>query len=113
MERCRAELTFCPEEVAARRITVADTADGLAGFVSVDGAPPRGELGNLWVAPERIGTGLGRRLWKHALDTARAAGFTELTIESEPHAEPFYLAMGAERVGEIPGRTLPLLRMRC
>jgi GNAT superfamily N-acetyltransferase len=117
IEACRAELAFRPEEVAARRIVVAESPAGVLGFYSVDGRPPEGELGNMWVVPESIGTGIGRRLWRHAIDTARAAGFTALRIESEPHAEGFYRAMGAHRVGEapsgsIPGRTLPLMLIR-
>ncbi|MET0134956.1 MAG: GNAT family N-acetyltransferase [Kibdelosporangium sp.] len=116
LEACRAVLTYPPDEITARRIVVAAAAE-IVGFYSVDGEPPHGELGNLWVIPEQIGTGLGSRLWRHALDSARQAGFTELTIEADPHAEGFYLAMGAERIGErpsdaVPGRTLPLLRRK-
>ncbi|HEV2780140.1 MAG TPA: GNAT family N-acetyltransferase [Actinophytocola sp.] len=112
---CRAELTLSPAEVAAGRVVVAEVDGTVAGFYTVDGAPPDGELGNLWVDPRAIGTGLGRRLWRHAVGTARAAGFTALRIEADPHAEGFYLAMGARRVGQsrsasIPGRRLPLLR---
>ena len=38
-----------------------------------------------------------------------------MSIQSDPYAEGFYLAMGAVRVGELestvtPGRMLPLLR---
>jgi GNAT superfamily N-acetyltransferase len=117
LDACRSELTFRPAEIAARRIVVASSAGEIAGFYSVDGEPPKGELGNLWVLPEAIGTGLGRRLWQDALATARAAGFTELRIDADPYAEGFYLAMGAVRIGSaisasIPGRTLPLLLMR-
>jgi ribosomal protein S18 acetylase RimI-like enzyme len=116
LEKCRAELSLLPEEVRARRITVAVSPEQVLGFYSVDGQPPHGELGNLWVVPESIGTGLGRRLWQHAVDSARAAGFTALRIEAEPHAEGFYRAMGARRVGEtasgsIAGRTLPLMHV--
>ena len=101
--------------MAGRHITLA-TADGrMVGFYSLDGDPPAGELGNLWLDPTSIGTGLGRRLWRHAIDAARRAGFTSLRIEADPHAEGFYLAMGAVRIGgtpsgSIPGRILPLLR---
>lgn len=117
LDTCRSELTFQPAEIEARRMVVASSAGKIAGFYSLDGEPPAGELGNLWVLPESIGTGLGRRLWQHALATARAAGFTELRIDADPYAEGFYLAMGAVRIGaamsaSIPGRTLPLLLMR-
>ena len=116
LERFRAVLSYPPGDVVARRITVA-VADDIVGFASVDGVPPAGELGNLWVVPELIGTGLGRRLWLDAIDRARREGFTELTIDADPGAEGFYLAMGAERIGEseseaVPGRMLPRLRYR-
>jgi len=115
LDACRAELTFRPEDMASRKIVVADSPSGIAGFYSIDGEPPEGELGNLWVVPEQIGTGLGRRLWNHAVATAREAGYSALHIEADPNAVGFYLAMGADQVGEapsgsIPGRTLPLLK---
>jgi ribosomal protein S18 acetylase RimI-like enzyme len=114
LDACRAELTFRPEDVVTRRIVVAHSSSGIVGFYSVDGAPPSGELGNLWLIPERIGTGLGRRLWQHAVASARETGYTSLLIEADPNAVGFYEAMGADRVGEapsgsVPGRTLPLL----
>lgn len=117
LDACRTELTFRPDELGARRIVVAESAGRVLGFYSLDGEPPGGELGNMWVEPDSIGTGVGRHLWLHAIQTAQTAGFMELRIGAEPFAEGFYLAMGAERVGEtpsssIPGRTLPLLELR-
>lgn len=75
------------------------------------------ELDLLFIAPEAIGTGLGRRLYDWALDQARAAGCDRLVILSDPHAAPFYTAMGAARVEErasavIPGRLLPVFEHR-
>jgi ribosomal protein S18 acetylase RimI-like enzyme len=117
LDACRAELTFRPEDVAARRIVVAESPVGALGFYSIDGQPPSGELGNLWVVPESIGTGLGRRLWQHAVTTASKAGYTSLRIEADPNAVGFYQAMGAELTGEapsgsVPGRMLPVLTFR-
>jgi GNAT superfamily N-acetyltransferase len=117
LDACRAELSFGAADVLARRIVVAESAGRVSGFYSLDGQPPVGELGNLWLEPVAIGTGLGRRLWQHALEVARAAGFTVLRIEADPHAEGFYLAMGAQPAGTTPsgsitGRTLPLLTMQ-
>jgi GNAT superfamily N-acetyltransferase len=115
LDRVRDELTFSPDVVTARRMVVADEDGRLLGFYSLDGTPPDGELGNLWIEPESIGTGLGRQLWQHAVDAAREAGFASLRIDADPHAEGFYLAMGARKVGETPsgsiaGRLLPTLR---
>ncbi|MEQ8406122.1 MAG: GNAT family N-acetyltransferase [Oceanicaulis sp.] len=68
----------------------------------------------LFIAPDAIGTGLGRILYDWAVTQARAAGCTRLDILSDPNAEAFYLAMGARKVADrqsqaVPGRTLPFL----
>ncbi|MFB9830721.1 GNAT family N-acetyltransferase [Actinoallomurus acaciae] len=115
LESVRTELTFQADDVRTRRLIVAELADRVVGFAGLDAEPPEGELGNLWVEPESIGTGVGRRLWEHVVEQARTAGFQTLLIEADPHAEGFYLAMGAQRIGttpsgSIPGRQLPLLR---
>lgn len=44
-----------------------------------------------------IGSGVGRVLYRHVMAEATRLGFDRVTIESDPHAEPFHLAMGAER----------------
>ncbi|MEV6239293.1 GNAT family N-acetyltransferase [Lentzea sp. NPDC051838] len=116
MEACRDEMTFDPADVAARHVVVAEIDGVVTGFYSVDGTPPAGELGNMWVRPDAIGTGLGRVLWLDALATALDLGHEHLDIDADPFAEGFYLRMGAERIGEtpsgsIPGRILPLLRI--
>lgn len=117
MDAVRDELTFTADDIAERHFVVAELQGDVVGFYSVDGEPPRGELGNMWAKPSQIGTGLGAILWRHAMSTAAELGHDELDIDSEPFAEGFYLRMGAERVGEIasgsiPGRVLPQLRTR-
>ncbi len=113
---CRAELTFSAEDLSNALSFVVDGPDGPAGFyrllVRDDGM---GELDDLFVDPAAIGRGVGKRLWEHAVAQAAALGCKELTIQSDPFAEGFYRAMGAERIGElesgsVPGRRLPLLR---
>ncbi|WP_212914834.1 GNAT family N-acetyltransferase [Streptomyces sp. TS71-3] len=116
IKACREELTILPAEVDSRRIRVAESDGRLAGFVSVQGEPPEGEVGMMFVDPEFIGQGVGRLLFGRALTVARNAGFVRLTIDSDPNAEPFYRAMGATRIGtapsgSIPGRVLPLLEI--
>lgn len=117
IESCRAELTFSPDDVARAHFVVADLGGRVAGFYSLDGEPPVGELGNMWVRPSEIGTGLGRVMWQDAMAAAAAAGFEYLKIDADPNAEGFYRKMGAECIGEapsgsIPGRMLPLMRVK-
>jgi GNAT superfamily N-acetyltransferase len=116
LEACRAELTVDATDVERLRVTVAEEGHAIVGFYALGGGPPDGELCLLFVEPARIGTGVGRALWHHALMSAAHLGFSRVRIESDPFAEGFYLAMGASRVGEapsssIPNRSLPLLEV--
>jgi len=96
-------------------VVSADLLDDPPGD-ALAGDPPEGTLADLFVAPERIGSGVGRALWEHAMVAARTLGFERITLEADPGAEPFCLAMGAHRIGSvpsgsIPGRFIPLLEV--
>ncbi|HET8953713.1 MAG TPA: GNAT family N-acetyltransferase [Solirubrobacteraceae bacterium] len=113
LARARTGLTLRPEHLDRWIVRVAER-DGVAvGVAAVD--PGAAELELLFVEPVAIGTGVGRALLRDALEHARAAGLSTLTIESDPDAEPFYRAHGAEpigtRVSSATGRELPLLRI--
>jgi GNAT superfamily N-acetyltransferase len=60
------------------------------------------ELDLLFVADHAQGGGLGALLFRHMIKVAREHGFTRVRIVSHPPAEPFYLRMGAQRVGTLP-----------
>ncbi len=67
-----------------------------------------------FVAPEALRSGLGAGCGRISSDTARAIGATRLEVDSDPHAEGFYRAMGMRRTGQaasgsIAGRMLPHL----
>ncbi len=117
MAACKDELTYPPETIADSRFnfTVAAREASIIGFYAVERyAPGRFELEALFVAPEEIGTGCGRRLLQHALATLSNSGGGTMVIQSDPNAESFYLAAGAVRTGvrasaSVLGRDLPLL----
>jgi GNAT superfamily N-acetyltransferase len=115
---CRDDLTLSPDEIATSTVYVFDGGDTPSGFyrlvVQDDGVA---ELDDLFVEPAAMGQGVGRRLWQHAVATAANLGCSEMVWQSDPQAEGFYLAMGAQRAGEsestvTPGRMLPLMRFR-
>jgi GNAT superfamily N-acetyltransferase len=117
LEACRDELTLTPEDVVARRAAVVERDGRVVGFCTVAGEPPELELGMMFVDPAHVGRGVGRELWAHATAEARRLGADRMTIDADPHAEAFYLAMGAVGIGEtasgsIPGRSLPRLAYR-
>ncbi|WP_214407458.1 GNAT family N-acetyltransferase [Pseudonocardia lacus] len=114
---CREELTLTAEDVVAQRAAVVERDGRVAGFCTLVGEAPELELGMMFVHPDHIGAGVGRELWTHAAATAADLGAERVTIDADPYAEAFYLAMGASRVGEvasesIPGRVLPRLAYR-
>ncbi|MFZ4183322.1 GNAT family N-acetyltransferase [Streptomyces pseudogriseolus] len=101
-------------EVGERRTAVAERDGRVVGFTTVDGRPPEGAVGMVFVDLSALGQGIGRALFTHALATARDAGFTRLAIDTAPDAEPFCRARGVVRIGgtpsgSLPGRMLPLL----
>ena len=115
LDGMRPMLTMNPDQIRDDRVVVAEQDGMLLGYYRLGGEPPDGELVDLFIEPRVIGTGLGRRLWKHAVASALKRGFQTLSLESDPNAEPFYLRMGAERIGErevTPGRVLPVMRAR-
>lgn len=107
------DLTPTPAFVEAHPVYCGLAGTEIAGFhaLSRDGATF--ELEHMWVRPAHMGAGVGARLFHHAVALARRLGGASLEIVSDPHAEGFYLRMGAGRVGVVastpPGRELPLL----
>jgi GNAT superfamily N-acetyltransferase len=118
LDACRDDLTLSADDITTSAVYVHEDGDSVLGFYSLlfrnDGVA---ELDDLFVEPAVMGQGVGKRLWQHAASTAREQGCSEMVFQSDPHAEGFYLTMGAERIGEsestvTPGRLLPLMRFR-
>ena len=110
MAACRDELTIREDHIA--HVDVAELDGQIVGMVRLE--PECVE--DLFVEPTAIGTGVGRVLFRHVVRRAAAEGMARLSIDADPNAEGFYLAMGAVRVGEspsgsIPGRLLPRLEL--
>jgi GNAT superfamily N-acetyltransferase len=115
MEQWRDQLTITPEFIAANETFAATITGQIIAFHALLKTAKTLRLEHLWVLPERIGQGIGRSLFTHAVERATLRGARRLTIEADPDAEPFYRRMGAIRIGvitsEIDGRRreLPLL----
>lgn len=109
----RKELTLSPETVVTQRAHVWVDQGQLLGFYTLLPLERRTlELQHLFVEPTRLGQGIGRALFRHAAEMARALAFERLVIQSDPHAAGFYRSMGAthERdvASSIPGRFIPV-----
>ena len=111
----RGALTLTPEDMGRWHVRAAVAGDAIAGFHAVSVEGDAAALEHLWVDPPRTGLGIGRMLFEDAVRTARERGARTLVIDSDPHAEAFYLRMGARRTGQLPApmdgidRVLPRL----
>jgi N-acetylglutamate synthase-like GNAT family acetyltransferase len=115
LEHWQDDLTISPDFVAANQVYVAESEGDLLGFYALIVKQEKAELDHLWVAPAHIGTGVGKELFIHAMQTAAGQSIDAVEILSDPNAAGFYRKMGAHQIGEttseIDGtaRTLPRL----
>jgi len=117
--------TRAPDSPA--RAWVAERDGVLLGYATTSPAkdnwlpPPdgAGEVTNLYLEPAAIGTGLGRRLYEHAVSDLRERGFNPLVIwafRDNHRARRFYERMGLAvdvehhwLLGDVP---CPIVRFR-
>ena len=81
--------------------------------------PGAGEVTNLYVEPDVIGTGVGRALYEHGVADLRERGFDPLVIwafRDNQRAQRFYQRMGLEVDAEtdwvLGGVPCPIVRFR-
>ena len=88
-------IAVTPDFLAKATVYALEDEDRILGYYALTGEPSDLYLDKLFVEPNRIGTGCGKRLWRHAVATARDLGARELLIAADPNAASFYRAMGA------------------
>ena len=86
----------------AHEVWGAEVSGAIAGFYALIPHGADQELDLFFTANDTQGTGLGRRLFAHMTDQARALGATKVVISSNPEAAGFYRRMGAVEVGVSP-----------
>lgn len=94
----RADHTLDAETIARDAVYCAEDADSGA-VVGVSHYYPINDeemyLDRLFVEPAWMGRGAGARLWRHAVEQARARGARVISLGADPNARPFYGRMGA------------------
>ena len=107
---------------------VAEREGTILGYLTTSPAkdewlpPPEGagEVTNLYLEPDAIGTGVGRRLYEHAVGDLHARGFNPLVIwafRDNSRARRFYEGMGltvdvADHHWVLGGVPCPIVRFR-
>ena len=122
MAKMETVLRLDPQAAAEGRAIAAFQMDAPIGLAQISTPYPADSgrsvmLDLLFIAPEAIGSGLGKQLYDWALDQARMADAVSLHILSDPNARGFYTAMGASFIEDrpsklTPGRMLPWLEHR-
>lgn len=120
------ELTITPDYIREHTVWVLEKDKTPAGYYavvhvaadfSVSGILiPKGIwLDHYFLAPECIGSGLGRHMFAHLKAWCRTNSIEQVSILADPHAGKFYEKMGCRFIRDypstIPGRTTPLFKL--
>jgi len=105
-------LEWSGETIAGGRVRVAVEDGTVAGFATTVPVGGGLELEDLFVEPERMRRGVGRRLIEDVLDTARAEGVERVWVTANPDAMAFYAAVGFRPDGTAPTLGGPAPRLR-
>ncbi len=114
MQACLEELTIDEPYIENNPTFVIEAARNAVGFYSLEHiSAAEVELSLLFVEPDFIGKGYGRKLMMHAQKEARHLGYNKMIIQGDPNAERFYRSAGGLLVGtrkseSIPNRELPI-----
>ena len=76
------------------RAATADAGGNLVGFATTTRADQVVELVDLFVDPEYMRKGIARSLLDDVVVHARATGARRIEVDGNPHAQPFYEAVG-------------------
>lgn len=113
LERWAPDLKLSSEQLDKHSVLVAETEKAIIGFCVVDEDANYYEVLHLWVLPEFIGRGYGKRLLQQALDSFTKAD-KPIRVEADPNAEAFYARQGFITFDQVesypPGRFLPVMR---
>ena len=100
------------EQIASGHVRVADDDGAIVGFaVLLENAGGACELDGLFVEPESMRGGVGRRLVEDAKRLAQERGAAQIDVVANPQAVAFYAAVGFRPAGEAQTRFGPAPRM--
>jgi GNAT superfamily N-acetyltransferase len=117
MEKFKGDIVVNAADISNGHVFIAEDNQTIIGFCRFHSRQSQGILDDLFVEPAYIGKGVGGLLLDTAIHHAAKLGIDALEIHADPHAEDFYLHMGAKKIGtvpseSVPGRELPLLTLR-
>jgi predicted N-acetyltransferase YhbS len=100
------------EQITAGHVRVAEQGGAIVAFaVLLERSGEACELDGLFVEPDSMRDGLGRRLVEDAAGIARERGASRIDVVANPQALAFYEAVGFTFAGEAETRFGPAPRM--
>ncbi|MBD1373571.1 GNAT family N-acetyltransferase [Hazenella sp. IB182357] len=114
IEACKESLTITSSYIKKYQVYVCLVDEEIIGFFAFI-HEEENRLDFLYIRPNDIGKGYGKRIWKAIVQTAKTLHMESFTIPSDPNAQGYYEKMGATQIGTIPSevfekRSLPLLK---
>ncbi len=101
IEKCADLLTVDEELITTYPVIVVQDHEEVIGFAALKEVEGRPYLRHMWLDPSVIRLGLGRRLFDSILKEARKFHYSEVLINSDSHAEEFFLKLGAKKINEL------------
>ena len=113
LEEWKPELTVTADDISCHQIFLIENETDVLGYyvLKIDGE--LGLLDALFVHPNAIGEGLGKRLLEHCTALAKVQNVKIIRVESDPNAVLFYQSYGFllkdKKESSIAKRYLPVL----
>ena len=102
MEQARELMSLSAEDLRREDAWMVLVDGAVAGFYRLSRADDAAEIEEFHLEPTMIGRGIGRRMFDHAAERARAIGATWLVWSTDANTLGFYLRMGGEITGTEP-----------
>ncbi len=104
LEQCRPRIRIDQEYFNAWPVKVFIEDNIIKGFYSLKVVKGENRLDNLWVEPDFIKQGIGKKLFLHAKEQAKEMGWVYFCLAGEEKAVNFYEKMGCKRIGNVQSK---------
>ena len=117
MEKFKEHYLITESFISSNPTYILKNNDDFIGFYGLCITCEAAALEYLFIEPDYIGQGFGKKLWNHALTECRNRKIREFTIVTSPDARNFYLKLGAVFYKSIDsliakGKKTPMLIFR-
>ena len=113
MEQWKDDLILDDQKLKEQNVLLVEIDKKIIGFCSVVENIENCEVLHLWVIPEHIGKGIGKKLLAETIKRF-VYHAKPIIVEADPNAEPFYQSQGFTTFDKVEsflkGRFLPVMR---